>query len=118
MLNPDQSKIVSKSYLHLLSSERGGWSDIDEYLLLLDYLEDDQLFREASVLYDRHKNSVVSCTEDHPREACFVPLLVESSQYIIELFEETHNLHPKNRYILSYYLALDQAGMILTDNKY
>lgn len=115
MMTPDQRKTVTKVYNHLLDNEKRGWDGLDDYIDCLDYLEDDQLYREADVLHQQHSKGIVRCQQDHPRENCFIPLLVEASSAILELYKETNSMHPKNKYILQYYLAMQQVGMIIVD---
>ena len=115
-MSPEQRKTVTSVYNHLISKESRGWDDLDDYLDMLEYLDNDQLHREADVLYLQHCRGPVKCHQDHPREQCFVPLLVDAVSSILELYKESNAMHPKNRYILQYYLAMYQAGMILVDS--
>lgn len=115
MLNPDQKRVVSQVYNHLIEHERPRWDNIDDYILMLEYLDDDQLFREVEVIYEKHKYGTVACSEQHSPDKCFVPLLVESVGYLLALYRNvTDAFHPNNTYIFHYYLALDHAGLILT----
>lgn len=115
MMTSDEAKLVSEVYLKLSETEYRGWNGIDDYLVLLDFLDDDQLNREAEVIYEEHKNKKVRCPVNHPASSCIIPKLVESTGSILNLYKETGNLHPKNKYILQYYLAINQSGMILSD---
>jgi hypothetical protein len=115
MLNPDQRKIVSRTYEHLIEKERNRWDFIDDYILLLEYLDDEQLCKEAEIAYENHKHGDIGCSENHSKDKCFVPLLVESIGYILALYQETKNLPVKNQYILHYYLSLTHAKLIIVN---
>lgn len=116
MMSDDQRKVVVQVYTHLMENEARGWDSLDDFMDHLDYLDNDQLHREADVIYERHRTSEVRCQQDHAREKCFIPLLVDSVGAILELYKETNNLHDKNRYILQYYLAFNQANMIIVSD--
>ena len=114
-MNPEQRKVVTKVYNHLLESEKRGWDGLDDYIDYLEYLSDDQLHREADVIFEIHSRGRTKCQQDHPIENCFVPILVEAVSAILELYKETNSMHPKNKYILQYYLAMQQADMIVVE---
>lgn len=116
MMSREQYKTVVQVYFHLLENEKRGWDGLDDYMNYLEYLDNDQLHREADVIYAYHKHRGVRCQEDHPKEKCLVPLLVDSVGAILDLYKETNNLHQRNRYILEYYLAMNQAEMILLED--
>lgn len=113
MMTPEQRKNVTRVYNHLLENEKRGWDGLDNYMDMLDYLDDDQLHREADVIFEQHSRGTVKCEKTHPIEQCLIPILVEAVAAILELFKETNNLHIKNRYILQYYLAMQQCNMIV-----
>lgn len=115
-MTSDQVKIVSQVYKHLLDREDRKWDGLDDLMDIVEYLDDDQLHREADVLYSKHSLGTVKCEQDHAREKCFVPIMVEAVGAILELYKETGNLHENNKYILQYYLALQQAGMIISES--
>lgn len=117
MMSQDQIKVVVQVYSHLMENEKRGWDGLDEYLSHLEYLDDDQIHREADVIHSYHKNNVMRCNQEHPKEECLIPIMIESVGAIIDLFKETGNLHEKNRYILEYYLAMNQAQMILVESE-
>lgn len=115
MMTPEQRKVVVQAYNHLMESEKRGWDCLDDYIEYLGYLTDDQLFRESDVIFSYHERGTTRCKVDHPREKCFVPIIVEAAGAIIELYKETNNMHENNKYILQYYLAMNQAQMILME---
>jgi hypothetical protein len=97
-----------------MNSELKGWSAVDDYLELVDFLDDDQLYRESDVLFSYHKNRIMGCPYEHTEgSVCFVQNIMEGVEAILDLYLETGNLHPKNRYILCNYLALVQDGQIV-----
>lgn len=116
MMTPEQVKNVTHVYNKFMNSEKRGWDELDNCLELLEFIDDDQLHREASVMYDKHRHGA-SCHVDHPESDCFVPHIIEAISAILELYMDTGNMHKNNRYILQYYLALSQAEMILPDGK-
>lgn len=115
-MTPDQIKIVVQTYNHLLESEKRGWDGLDDYMDYLEYLDNDQLYKESNTVYSKHRTVSVKCNQNHSKEKCFIPIMVEAVGAILDLYKETENLHEKNRYILQYYLAMNQAQMILVDH--
>src|SRR5579863_4030067 len=110
MMTPEQRKVVTQTYNHLLEREGRGWDGLDDLMNYLEHLDDDQLHREADVIYEKHKTGKVKCTQNHPIEDCFIPLLVDASSAILDLYKETNYMNHKSRYILQYYLAMQQAN--------
>lgn len=117
MMTPDQRSVVRKVYTHLLGHENRGWDELDDFVEYLDYLTNDELHRESDVLYSQHRGVAVKCQQKHKKEECFIPLLVDAVGAIIELYKETNHLPIKNKYILQYYLAMNQANMIVIDGQ-
>lgn len=115
MMTPEQVKIVVQAYNHLLENEKRGWDGLDEFILLLEFMTNDELCREVDVLHEYHSYGNVKCDIEHVKEKCFVPLLVEAVDAILELYKETGELHPKNQYILHYYLAMCNCNMIIVE---
>jgi hypothetical protein len=115
MMTPEQRKTVTRAYNHLMEREARGWDGLDDYIDYLEYLDDDQLHREADAIYAEHAKGKVRCLQEHPIENCFIPMLVDAAGAIIELYKETNSMHAKNKYIIQYYLAMQQAGIILYD---
>lgn len=115
-MSQEQVKIVVRVYTHLLESESRGWDELDDYIEYLEYLDDDQLHREADALYAKHSISIVGCNQKHPKEKCFMPVLLEAVGAILDLYKEKNNLHEKNKYILQYYIAMTQAEMIVIES--
>lgn len=114
MMTSEQSKIVSQVFRQFASSEELGWGELDDNLCLLEYLDDDQLHREADVLLTKHQRGNPECRVKHDKSACFVPKIIEAVSIILELYKETGNLHKNNKYVLQYYLALTQISHIIS----
>lgn len=113
MMSPEQRKAVSEVFNHLLESEKRGWDELDDYIQMLEFLDNDQLHREADVIFEKHSRSDVRCIQNHSKEKCFIPVLVEAVGAILEVYKENGHLHERNKYILQYYLAMNQTGLIL-----
>lgn len=115
-MTKDQAKIVAYVYRKFLENENRGWDEMDDYLEILEYLDDDQLYREADILLDKHTGKKLVCNMKHKNNRCFLSETIEAVLAILELYKDTSDLHKKNRYILQYYLALSQAGLIAVSN--
>ena len=114
MMSPTQIKNLTYVFTSLMASEKNGWTDLDEYMVLLEWLDSDQLYRECDALYSIHKNEKMGCPYIHSEGTiCFVANVLEAVEAILELYRETNNLHVKNRYVLCNYLALCQDQQIL-----
>lgn len=114
MLNSTQIKNITYVYVTLMNSEGKGWDEYDDSLEIVEWLDNDQLMRESDLLYSYHKNKNIRCAyKECNIETCFVKNILEAVESIIELFEETKDLHVKNRYILCNYIALCQGGHII-----
>ena len=114
-MTPDQVKTVAEVYRKFIGTEREDlWTPVDEYISSLDYIDDHQLFREAGVVHEKFQGKEAGCGQTHKASECFMEVVVEAAGLILDLYRETGNLHPKNRYILEYYIALDYAGMIIS----
>lgn len=114
MLDAYQVKNLTYLYDQFMKSEIKGWDKIDDYLELLEFLDDDQLYRECDLLYSFHKNRNMGCPYKHvDNSQCFVRPLLDGVEAILNLYLNTGNMHPNNKYILRYYLALSQDGQII-----
>lgn len=115
MMTSDQARAVAQVFRRFVNSEDRPWDDLDEQLNMLDWLDDDQLHREADVVFEQHKNKNTRCSVPHKNDECFVPTIIEAVNAILELYKETGQMHKNNRYILQYYIGLTHIGMILAD---
>lgn len=116
MTTNDQVKNITEVYSRFIKSEHREWGVLDDTLCYLEYIEDDQIYKESSILFWKHRDGA-TCDISHPIEECFVPLILNAVEAILGLYEETRDMHPNNRYILEYYLALSQIGTIVPVEK-
>lgn len=117
-MSQDQAKTVSLVYRRLISIEEKEykkWSDIDESLSLLEYLDDKQTYREADSIYYKIKDKNPRCKMDHKASECFMPIFMEAVSAILKLYEKTESLHPKNKYILQNFIAMYDGDEIIFD---
>ena len=114
-MSKDQQIVVTRVYQRFCKAdaEETSWTDIDEQMCYLEYIDDPQTVIEAAVILQLHLQGDPRCEQDHPREECFIPLVIDAATAIIDLYGKTGNLHPKNKFILQYYLALSQVGYIV-----
>ena len=111
----EQQETVLKVYRQFVSSDCQDqqWTTLDTFMEALSWLEDPQVVIEAAVMVQLHAGGQPRCTQNHPIDQCFVPVIIDAVGYILDLYTKTGNLHPKNRFILEYYLAVSQEGLIL-----
>lgn len=114
MMSKEQISTVVKVYrkFHDLDLIDTQWTELDEYMYLLDWLEDKQITIEASVLLKNQSSGNPRCNSKHSQSECFVPTILEAIGYILELYSNTNKLHIKNRFILQYYISISQIGII------
>jgi len=113
MIDSYETKNIIFVYNELIKHESRAWGDLDNYLELLDYLNDLEICREAAALYFLHKTKNMGCNKKHAEgHWCFARSILDAVESILNLYEENEGLHPKNRYILGYYLALTHDGQI------
>lgn len=116
MMTPDQVRIVAQVYRRFAESEDRPWDSLDDNLWPLEWLDNDQLHRECDVLLEKHRQGKPRCDVEHKKEnECFVPTIIDAVVAILDLYKKTGYMHKNNRYILEYYLALTQIGMIISD---
>jgi len=119
-MSTEQVAIVKLVYNRFMESEeppanteRSLWSDMDNNLIFFDLLSDDEMVKESIIKYQQHCScSIFTCEQEHDQEFCFAPFILECVGYILELYDETKELHPKNRYVLSYYLTMSELKII------
>ena len=116
MMSVEQENAVKFVYRNFITHDyRRGWTEIDDRLYELSFLNDDQTILETETQVYMHSVGNLKCAEDHGESTCIVPQLMDSVNAICELFQETQQLHPKNRYILHNYLAVSHQKIIYTD---
>jgi hypothetical protein len=117
-MTQNEIKNVALVYNKLISRENESWDDLDDYLEMLEYMSNDEIYRESEVINTKHKGKNVGCDHDHQKEKCFIPVMVEVCESIMKFYLDKNELHPKNRYILQYYLALTHANFIQVKTSY
>lgn len=115
MMNKDQRETVKLVYQRFVESDGldQAWSDLDEQMSLLEWLDDGQLIIEASVKIKEQTMGQPRCNQNHSIGDCFVPTIIEAVGLILDLYSKTGNLHSNNKFIVKYYLALSQVGFII-----
>jgi hypothetical protein len=115
MMTREQQETVTQVYRQFASSDTHDreWTNLDTYMEALAWLDDQQVVVEAAVMVQIHTGGEPRCTQNHPIEHCFVPVIIDAVGYILGLYADTNHLHQKNRFILEYYLAVSQEGLIL-----
>ena len=108
------SRLYESEYDSLIGKgEECHWTDLDDNLEFFSYLSDSELVREVQINHLVYsKGRVFRCAQNHKQEYCFAPYVLESSESIVKLYEETKELHCKNRYILIYFLAMSEMKLI------
>lgn len=109
MATKDQARTVAHVYKKLIEMEGQDWSNLDSHMEMLEYLDDNQLYREVCVLLQKHKEANYRPELDVPNPDLLVPMIVESVATILDIYESTNILDEKCKYILQQYLALDQV---------
>lgn len=118
-MSKDEQRTVSQVFARfsdLDSRATNRWTRIDELMCVLQDLTNEQIVAEASVQMQVHKTKgQPRCRTDHPISQCFVPTVIEAVDAIVRLYSESaENVHPKNRFVLSYYLVLSHMGYIIS----
>lgn len=111
-MSEEQAKTVKMVYARFMESETEDWVKIDDVLTLIENLTKEELIQESAIKYLQHSKGVFRCESDHDTRYCFAPYVLEAVGAILELYVETKNLHPKNAYILTYYLSMTEMGIV------
>lgn len=112
MMTKEEAESVKLVYNRLIGSEEEDWSPIDDSLELCSYLTDSELVTECSIKYVAHSQGTFRCSQEHEAQYCMAPRILDASEAIITLYWQTKELHPKNRYLLEYYLTMSEMKMI------
>jgi hypothetical protein len=112
----EQAQIVRQVYDRFNDGENDNvlWTEIDETLWQLSWLDGDQLIREASVLFSHYKGRQVKCNMVHVQSECFAPKIVGAVEAILESHGRAGKMLSEHKYILQYFLTLSQLGVIST----
>lgn len=114
MLTPEETKNIKIIYSNFLDGEDKGWGAIDDALEMIEWLNDEQVVIEAETIYEYQKDKKMGCPYKHAEnKKCLVHDIIDAVKSILNLYKETKYLHEKNRYIISYYIALSNLGMIV-----
>ena len=112
MMTVEEAQVVKMVYSRFIGTETEEWSEIDDALEMMSWLKPKELVEESRLKYKEHSKGIFRCTQDHSIEHCLAPYILESVDAILALYDKTHELHPKNAYILTYYLSLSELKMI------
>jgi len=111
MMDEEEIEIVKLVYNRFMDNEDNQWTDIDNNLEFFSYLTDKELVKESKIKTYEHERGI-RCSQEHGQVNCFAPYILEAVEIILKLYDETKELHPKNAYILSYYLVMGEMGLI------
>lgn len=107
MMSEEEQKNITYFYNSFMENEKKGWTNLDDYLEILEWLDNAQICRECNELYSIHKTKKMGCPHIHEKGSiCFVTRFLEAVEAILELHKNKKELHIKNRYLLCHYLAL------------
>ena len=115
MITTAQAIVLRKVLSYFTKSEILEWTEFDDYMETLDWLDDKQLTIEAQSRLETHLQSNARCTSEHLSKECFVPIILDAISYILDDYDEEKHLIKSTRYMLQYYLAMAQTGDIITD---
>ena len=93
---------------------RDEWTEIDDYMIVLDDLSQDELHRESYELLDLHKSNVPECFLDFKNSIEFGKTVITSISSILKKYNNKGRITKKETYILKYYLVLSHVGLIST----
>lgn len=116
MMTKDEKEIVQMVYHRFMENEECTWTDLDSNMEMFGWLTDQELIDESKIKIEKCKSGI-RCDLDHEQQHCFAPLILESSEYIVKLYDKVKNLHPKNAYILTYFLVMCEMKTIFPINK-
>lgn len=114
MMSKDQVEIVRIVYTRFIESEDQGWTEIDDNLEMYGWLSNEELVKEAKIKCLSHSKGTFKCTQKHEQQNCFAPRILEAVEAVLSLYDRTKELHPKNAYILTYYLVMSELKMVFS----
>lgn len=112
MPTKEESELIKLVLDRFLESEESTWTEIDENIEFISYLSNSELVNECQVKYYSHCQGTFRCDQEHERRYCMAPLILESVEIILDLYEKTGELSSDFYYILSYYLAMSEMRLI------
>lgn len=114
MMSKEEYRIVQAVYGRFISCEEDGvWTGLDDLMEYFEYLTDNEIIVESQFKMKINTQKGIKCTQNHPPSDCFAPTILEAVEAIISLFDKTQSLHPKNRYILCYYMTLCELKLLV-----
>lgn len=118
MMSIDGKNAVRQIYKAFLNDELfRQWSEVDDRLWELEFLNDAETVLEAEVAVYKIGLGTLKCSENHSENVCLVPIMLEAVNAILELYVETKELHIKNRYVLHNFLAAMYLKIIYVDEE-
>jgi hypothetical protein len=112
MMTPEQVKTIQMVYHRFIDSETEDWTNVDNVLEQLEGLSKEEVIGESAIKYMQHSKGTFRCENNHDQQYCMAPHILEAVGAILMLYKETEKLHPKNAYILHYYLGMSEVGII------
>jgi hypothetical protein len=115
-MTPAEEQIVERVYESFNASENGGWEQFDTNMSYMGWLTDNEIYREASLIFEDHVKFDARCKDEHASgEKCPVKIILHAMEILLEKFIADPKLDAKSRYMFEYYICLDQEDMIVTD---
>lgn len=116
-MTQDQSDVIKMVYRRFIDHEVVEWGSFDDNLEMYGWLSQAELIKESKIKFLKHSKGNFRCSQDHSKEHCFAPYILESVDIILSLYGKTKSLHEKNAYILTYYLVMSEMGLIYSDSE-
>lgn len=118
MLSQENENLLSVVYERFMESEGQGnsWAPIDDCLELVSWLKDAEIIEECKAKYEKHCLTEFRCNVDHEIRYCMAPLILETVEIILNVYECERFLSEKHRYCLEYYLSLSELGLVYNSN--
>lgn len=114
ILNPKEQERVDDLLrtLNIVEEAHPEWSEFDDNMSALNWLGDDETFREASYIQKIHVNSNPQCPDHAIPHDCNIPKFIKCVDLILGFYEHIGEMPKSYRYILQYYIAIVQLGEI------
>jgi len=88
------------------------WTEIDDYMVVLDSLSSDEIHREADELLRIHRDKAPFCHLENDSNYDLGYAVLNSIDAILEKHNASGKITPKEIYVLKYYLVLSHVGLI------
>lgn len=112
MMTEEEREAVKLVYNRFIQNEDESWTGIDDNLEMCGWMSDREIVAHAKIKIDDHARGAIRCKSTHDVSICFAPRILEAAQNIIKLYDETRELHCKNKYVLEYYLVMSELNLI------